>query len=119
MTLRQLCSVVASQSLTNVVRPATAILRRLVLADVARQPEAGYEASWTAMRSHPKCFEMVVTRLGSAASGDTLLVQASLGLVNALMKRAIEERDDDFLHHIERLDVRAAVVVRVRSAGVH
>ena len=86
-----------------------------MLADVARHPEAGYEASWSAIRSYPKCFEMVVTRLSSAASGDTLLVQASLGLVNALMKRAIEGRDDDFLHQIERLDVRAAVVVRTRT----
>ena len=73
----------SEQSLINVCRPATAILKKLVEADPmsrvgassSRIPPAappgsvyqyGFEVVWEQMRKEPKMLETVVSRLGSA-----------------------------------------------------
>jgi hypothetical protein len=122
VTLAQLVIIVSQQSLTNVVRPATAILRGVVASN-AHAPQhqqastsqstqtaaqAGFLRVWPRIR-HGDFLKAVVESL---AAGDKLLVLASLELLNALLRPAIELGVDDFLEALEGLGPQASVSVR-------
>ncbi|KDR80657.1 hypothetical protein GALMADRAFT_222250 [Galerina marginata CBS 339.88] len=115
------------QSLINVCRPATAILKKLVEADPtsipgpqiassSRGPPApppgsiyryGFHIVFEQMRKERGLLETVVNRLGSA---DTAMAQYSMMLINSLLAHASDARWEEFISELERLNVRKAVV---------
>jgi engulfment/cell motility protein 1 len=140
------------QSLINVCRPATAILKKLVEADPvsappvgapgqasagsSRQPAAtpesvyryGFAVVFEQMRKEKALLETVVSRLGSADTAMALyryescfcmpynvvfkVPCISMMLINSLLSHASDERWEEFIGELERLNVRKAVVVR-------
>lgn len=117
----------SSQSLINVCRPATAILKKLVEADPmsapgpqqassSRAPPAasadsvyryGFQVVYDQMRKEKGLLETVINRLGSA---ETAMAQHSMMLINSLLSHVSENRWEEFLAALERLNVRKAVV---------
>ncbi|KDQ61372.1 hypothetical protein JAAARDRAFT_190152 [Jaapia argillacea MUCL 33604] len=115
------------QSLINVCRPATAILKKLVEADplsapgpvlpsTSRSPPSappgsvyryGFDVVYGQMRKEKGLLETVVTRLGSA---DTAMVLYSMMLINSLLSHATDARWEEFIGELERLNVRKAVI---------
>ncbi|KAF8916264.1 ELMO/CED-12 family-domain-containing protein [Mucidula mucida] len=113
------------QSLINVCRPATAILKKLVEADPLTAPSPGASSStgvpvlppgsvyrygftvvFEQMRKQPGLLETVVSRLNSA---DTATVQHSMMLINSLLSHASDSRWEEFIAETDRLNVRKAV----------
>lgn len=135
------------QSLINVCRPATAILKKLVEADPSsaqgpqmasssRSPPSapegsvyryGFQVVHEQMRKEPGLLETVVNRLGSAETamaqhryvdrkigGNTFCAYGynnSMMLINSLLAHASDDRWEEFISELERLNVRKAVVV--------
>ncbi|TDL23950.1 hypothetical protein BD410DRAFT_129883 [Rickenella mellea] len=117
----------SSQSLINVCRPATAILKKLVEADPrsipgpvtassSRAPPTappgsiyryGFDVVFEQMGKEHGMLETVVSRLGSADSG---MVMYSMMLINSLLAHATDSRWEEFISDLERLSVRKAVV---------
>lgn len=115
------------QSLINVCRPATAILKKLVEADPHAIPGSvaacssknppspdpgsvfvyGFSVVWEQMRKERRLLETVVNRLGSA---DTALTLYSMMLINSLLTHVDESRWEEFVDELERLNVRKAVI---------
>ncbi|PCH36212.1 hypothetical protein WOLCODRAFT_140255 [Wolfiporia cocos MD-104 SS10] len=117
----------SKQSLINVCRPATAILKKLVEASPAGAPTAhlasssrgppmpppgsvyryGFEVVYAQMCKEPRLLETVVERLGS---GDTTMALYSMMLINSLLANVTDDRWDEFTTALERLNVRKAVI---------
>lgn len=117
----------SSQSLINVCRPATAILKKLVEADPMSAPgpvtasssrspptappgsvyRYGFPVVYEQMRKERGLLETVVNRLGSA---DTAMAQYSMMLINSLLSHVTDARWEEFISDLERLNVRKAVV---------
>ncbi|KAF8347827.1 ELMO/CED-12 family-domain-containing protein [Amanita rubescens] len=117
----------SSNSLINVCRPATAILKKLVEADPinflttnlpssSRSPPAvpagcvyryGFKVVFQQMQMEPGLLETVVNRFGSA---DTAMVQHSMMFINSLLSHAGDDYWDEFIRELESLDIRKAVV---------
>ncbi|KAH9479433.1 Engulfment and cell motility protein 1 [Psilocybe cubensis] len=115
------------QSLINVCRPATAILKKLVEADPSNVPGTqqagssrgppvpqpgsvyryGFQVVFEQMRKERGLLETVVNRLGSA---DMAMAQYSMMLINSLVAHASDARWEEFIKELERLNVRKAVV---------
>ncbi|KAJ7623232.1 ELMO/CED-12 family-domain-containing protein [Roridomyces roridus] len=114
------------QSLINVCRPATAILKKLVEADPSSAPgiqpgssrgpiipppgsvyRYGFSVVFEQMRKGRGFLETVISRLGSA---DTAMTQYSMMLINSLLSHASDNRWEEFISELERLNVRKAVV---------
>ena len=131
----------SAQSLVNVCRPATAILKKLVEADPSSAPPGqaspagtqqssvyryGFRVVFEQMRKEIHMLETVVNRLGSA---DTAMAQyrcvqlstdfkveitdlvISMMLINSLLANASDARWEEFISELERLNVHKAVVV--------
>ncbi|KAG6821202.1 hypothetical protein H0H93_004023 [Arthromyces matolae] len=113
-------------SLINVCRPATAILKKLVEADPMNAPGTlvgssrspplvppgsvyryGFQVVFEQMRKEKKLLETVVSRLGSA---DTAMAQYSMMLINSLLTHADDFWWEEFIEELERLNVRKAVI---------
>ncbi|KAI0078722.1 hypothetical protein K474DRAFT_1641153 [Panus rudis PR-1116 ss-1] len=117
----------SEQSLINVCRPATAILKKLVEADPVSAPgphiassskappspppgsvfRYGFEVVYQQMRKEKRMLEIVVSRLGSA---DTTMALYSMMLINSLMAHATDERWEEFHQQLQRLNVHKAVI---------
>lgn len=115
------------QSLINVCRPATAILKRLVEADPMSAPgplvasssrnpptlspgsvyRYGFDVVFDQMKQEPGLLETVVSRLGSA---DTALALYSMMLINSLLAHATDTWWEEFIEKLERLNTRRAVI---------
>ncbi|KAF9269164.1 hypothetical protein L218DRAFT_953712 [Marasmius fiardii PR-910] len=110
----------------NVCRPATAILKKLVEADPMSAPgpqasssksspvpppgsvyQYGFSRVFEQMRKEKTILETVVHRL---SSGDTATVQYSMMLINSLLAHASENRWEEFIDELERLNARRAVL---------
>lgn len=124
----------SSNSLINVCRPATAILKKLVEADPRSQPgpvlasssrapptappgsvyRYGFDVVWEQMKRERGLLETVVNRLSSA---DSLMVLNSMMLINSLLSHATDTHWEEFTSELERLNVRKAVV-RLMSSHV-
>ncbi|KAL4078663.1 ELMO/CED-12 family-domain-containing protein [Scleroderma yunnanense] len=122
------------QSLINVCRPATAILKKLVEADPMNAPgpliasssrsppsappgsvyRYGFLCVYEQMRQERGSLDTVVSRLGSA---DTAMAQHSMMLINSLLSHVNDARWDEFITDLERLNVRKAVI-RLMSSHV-
>ncbi|TFK75020.1 hypothetical protein BDN72DRAFT_955358 [Pluteus cervinus] len=118
------------QSLINVCRPATAILKKLVEADPVNMPgpqaasssksppapppdsvyQYGFSVVFEQMRKERGMLETVINRLGSA---DTAMAQYSMMLINSLLSHASDTRWEEFIGELERLNVRKAVARRM------
>ncbi|KIY71885.1 hypothetical protein CYLTODRAFT_389592 [Cylindrobasidium torrendii FP15055 ss-10] len=124
-TLKVVQILSSPQSLINVCRPATAILKKLVEADPTNAPIQGASSStgspqlphgsvhrygfsfvFEQMRKEETFLQTVVNRLGSA---DTAMVQHSMMLINSLLSHVGESYWDEFVAETERLHVRKAV----------
>ncbi|KAG6381651.1 ELMO/CED-12 family-domain-containing protein [Boletus reticuloceps] len=119
-------------SLVNVCRPATAILKKLVEADPMSAPgptvagssksppqlppdsvyQFGFQCVFEQMQRGKGSLETVVNRLGSA---DTAMALNSLMLVNSLLSHVSDARWDDFIHQLDQLNVRKAVISLMSS----
>ncbi|KAH7927302.1 hypothetical protein BV22DRAFT_1007169 [Leucogyrophana mollusca] len=117
----------SSNSLVNVCRPATAILKKLVEADPTNAPgplvasssrsppvappgsvyRYGFQVVFEQMRKVKGSLETVVNRLGSA---DTAMALHSMMLINSLLSHVNDDRWDEFISELEQLNVRKAVV---------
>ncbi|THV05549.1 hypothetical protein K435DRAFT_646919 [Dendrothele bispora CBS 962.96] len=116
----------STQSLINVCRPATAILKKLVEADPANAPgpqassstsapiiplgsvyRYGFSVVFEQMRKEKSLLETVISRLGSA---DTAMCQYSIMLINSLLAHANDLRWEEFVSEAERLNVRRAIM---------
>ncbi|KAF9482537.1 hypothetical protein BDN70DRAFT_874883 [Pholiota conissans] len=115
------------QSLINVCRPATAILKKLVEADPSSLPgpqaasssraisnvppgsvsRYGFQKVFAQMRKERGSLETVVNRLGSA---EMAMAQYSMMLINSLLAHASDDSWEEFIAELERLNVRKAVV---------
>jgi engulfment/cell motility protein 1 len=124
----------SSQSLINVCRPATAILKKLVEADPVSAPgpivasssrhppvappgsvyRYGFHVVFEQMRKEKGLLETVVSRLGSA---DTAMALYSMMLINSLLSHVNDTRWDEFIAELDRLNVRKAVV-RLMSSHI-
>ncbi|KAI9440364.1 ELMO/CED-12 family-domain-containing protein [Lactarius indigo] len=124
--------IASPQSLINVCRPATAILKRLVEADPASAPgpivasssrsppvappgsvyRYGFDVVFEQMRKEPGLLETVVNRLGTA---DTALALNSVMLINSLLAHATDTWWETFISHLERLNTRRAVIRLMNS----
>ncbi|KAH9072318.1 ELMO/CED-12 family-domain-containing protein [Lactarius deliciosus] len=124
--------IASPQSLINVCRPATAILKRLVEADPASAPgpivasssrsppiappgsvyRYGFDAVFEQMRKEPSLLETVVNRLGTA---DTALALNSVMLINSLLAHATDIWWETFISQLERLNTRRAVIRLMNS----
>ncbi|KAF8461471.1 ELMO/CED-12 family-domain-containing protein [Russula ochroleuca] len=127
--------IAAPQSLINVCRPATAILKRLVEADPASAPgplvasssrappvappgsvyRYGFDVVFEEMRKEPGLLETVVSRLGTA---DTALVLNSVMLINSLLAHATDTWWEVFISQLERLNTRKAIIRLMSSHTV-
>ncbi|THH33356.1 hypothetical protein EUX98_g842 [Antrodiella citrinella] len=124
--LRVVQTLSSEQSLINVCRPATAILKKLVEADPAAAPgphasssrgpitpppgsvyRFGFEVVYQQMRKQSRLLETVVNRLGSA---DTTMALYSMMLINSLMAHATDVRWEEFFDELQRLNVHKAVI---------
>jgi len=115
------------QSMINVCRPATAILKKLVEADPRSAPgpitpssssrppvvppgsvyRYGFDRIYDQMRRERGLLETVVGRLGTA---DSVTVLNSMMLINSLLSHATDASWEDLTSELERLNVRKAVV---------
>ncbi|KAF5350216.1 hypothetical protein D9758_007797 [Tetrapyrgos nigripes] len=114
------------QSLINVCRPATVILKKLVEADPVHAPgpqassstaapvippdsvyRYGFAVVFEQMRKEKGLLETVISRLGSA---ETVMCQHSMMLINSLLTHANDLRWEEFITEVERLNVRRAVI---------
>ncbi|KAI5999373.1 ELMO/CED-12 family-domain-containing protein [Pisolithus orientalis] len=121
-------------SLINVCRPATAILKKLVEADPTSVPgpiiasssrippvapagsvyRYGFQSVYEQMRRQKGSLETVVSRLGSP---DTAMAQHSVMLINSLLSHVNDTYWDEFIADLERLNVRKAII-RLMSSHV-
>ncbi|KAH9975737.1 ELMO/CED-12 family-domain-containing protein [Lactifluus volemus] len=124
--------IASPQSLINVCRPATAILKRLVEADPASAPgplmasssrsppvappgsvyRYGFDVVFEQMGKEPGLLETVVNRLGTA---DTALALNSVMLINSLLAHATDVWWEDFISQLERLNTRKAIIRLMNS----
>ncbi|KAN0062511.1 hypothetical protein ACQY0O_005042 [Thecaphora frezii] len=127
--------ILVSQERINVCRPATAILKKLVVSaplaataggakgrvltesdgadpvgnGVDANPKAykyGFEVVYQEIRGEPTFLPTLVSRLSSA---DTTLCLYSLSLLNSLIRNVTENLFEDFISEIERLNTPKAV----------
>ncbi|EPQ56801.1 hypothetical protein GLOTRDRAFT_105412 [Gloeophyllum trabeum ATCC 11539] len=120
------------QSLINVCRPATAILKKLVEADPhsapgplmassSRSPPSlppgsvyryGFDVVFEQMRKEKGLLETVVNRVGNADTSMVLyrLSPHSMMLINSLLAHATDARWEEFVNELEKLNVRKAVI---------
>jgi engulfment and cell motility protein 1 len=127
---QQIVKILSSpQSLINVCRPASAILRRLVEADMNAAPGAavgsssrqrrsmppntvyrfGFDVVFEQMRQEPDLLETVVSRLGSS---DSLTALNSMMLINSLLTHSTDTHWEELSDTLERLNIRKAIIVR-------
>lgn len=104
----------------NVCRPATAILKKLVVAGPSTEPHSagsagsrssgssagGFGAVFEKIRKEPAFLPTLVHRLASA---DATLCLYSLSLLNSLMRHVTDALFDDFSTELEKLGTSAAV----------
>lgn len=131
--IRRVVQILASpQSLINVCRPATAILRRFVEADPRSAPnpggastsgkqppgvggtvfQYGFDRVYDEMQRAPGMLETIVARLGSGDSGTKL---NSMMLVNSLLSHVTEARWEQLTGALEKLGIRRAVAALMAS----
>ncbi|KAG0145739.1 hypothetical protein CROQUDRAFT_658246 [Cronartium quercuum f. sp. fusiforme G11] len=117
--LRRFARLLRSSALVNVLRPATAIVRRLAGA------EGGFEDVWPSLEtvdeeSSEEILTVLARRIGAGATSDFSLAQGSLGLVNELMRASLGSGERDLLMAFEEALERAAMakaVIRLQEAG--
>ncbi|KAJ3491834.1 hypothetical protein NLI96_g392 [Meripilus lineatus] len=122
----------SENSLINVCRPATAILKKLVEADPMSAPGShqassskapptppagsvyryGFEVVFDQMKKEEGLLETVVNRLGSA---DTTMALYSMMLINSLMAHVTESRWEELTSALQQLNVHKAVIRLMQS----
>lgn len=125
----RICHLVTHATPVNVLRPATALLRKLINSGPSARPVStigglassvateqtvwryGFDAVWPAIILEDDFLQTLAKRISAGASGDFGLAQASLGLVNALMKGSHGSVSfDDFEERLDKVEMRKAVV---------
>jgi len=124
--IQRVVKILASpNTLINVCRPATAILRRFVEADPRSAPgpaagsskhrpsqqrtvfRYGFDRVYGEMQKAPTMLEVVAARLGS---GDSFMKLNSMMLINSLLSHVTEARWEQLTGELERLGIRKAVL---------
>ncbi|CAO1637346.1 unnamed protein product [Sympodiomycopsis kandeliae] len=110
--------ILVSQERVNVCRPATAILKKFVVAEpsslASDQPQTsdlktlgyGFSCVYEKIHREPAFLTTLVHRLGSA---DATLCLYSLSLINSLMRHVTDSLFDEFTSELERLATSKAV----------
>lgn len=112
----------------NVLRPATALLRKLIVSGPSARPAStigaqspiatehtvwryGFDAVWPAIILEDDLLKTLAKRIAAGAAGDFGLAQASLSLVNALMKGSHSSASFvDYEERLEKAEMLKAVV---------
>lgn len=116
----QVVRILVSQERINVCRPATAILKKLVVSSStpSKQPDTpqtpstpsssphGFQAVYEKINKEPAFLTTLVHRLSSP---DATLCLYSLSLLNSLMRHVTESLFDDFTSELEKLGTSKAV----------
>lgn len=126
--IKKVVSILVHQERINVCRPATAILKKLVISgpseaasDVQGRVVAGkringrgtpnsskfgFEVIYMEIQEEPNFLSTLMQRIGSA---DTTLCLYSLSLINSLMRHVSDNYFDAFTSELERLGISRAV----------
>ncbi|UZJ55154.1 hypothetical protein CBS101457_004474 [Exobasidium rhododendri] len=126
--IRKVVAILVRQERINVCRPATAILKKLVVSGPDNAPSDqggkggdtgtgsasekshahrfGFEVVYAEIQKEPSFLNTLMQRLGSA---DTTLCLYSLSLINSLLRHVSENLFDVFTTEVERLGVSKAV----------
>ena len=110
----QIVSIISGQTLVNIVRPALAILRRLVASD---HPSFGFNAIWPVLSPSDDFFKALAYRI--TREGDKLLTGAALALLNSIMKSITAEYSLEAIERLEAFKYRKAVIVRRAASHDH
>lgn len=102
----QIVSIVVSQALVNILRPALAILRRLVS---TAHSSFGFNAVWPSFIQDQSFLTALVNRI--TREGDKLLTAGALSLLNAIAKTIPRERLLEVMANLEKYTFRKAVIV--------
>lgn len=120
--LNRLVHLLRTSALVNVLRPATAVVRRIVSAD------GGFEDVWPILASTEAVegetsdgiLTVLAKRISAGPTGDFSLAQVSLGLVNDLMRASLASTNRDLFMEFEAVLECAAMskaVVRLQEGG--
>ncbi|PWN21975.1 hypothetical protein BCV69DRAFT_298172 [Microstroma glucosiphilum] len=115
--IARVVQILVTQERINVCRPATAILKRLVVSEAAPTRDTaaktsapsskfGFEAVYEQICREPSFLPTLVQRLSSA---DATLCVNSLSLLNSLVEHATERLLDSLATELERLKTSSAV----------
>jgi hypothetical protein len=125
--IARVVQILVTQERINVCRPATAILKRLILSQAAPAQSTstkasgsgsgpGFEVVYEQIRKEPSFLPTLVRRLGSA---DATLCVNSLSLLNSLMKYATSRLLDFLATELEKLKTSSAVAVSAKRQALH
>lgn len=98
--------IIATETLVNIVRPALAILRRLISAEHAA---FGFTNIWPRLSVEDAFFKALSQRI--TREGDKLLTAGALTLINTIMKHITDEYYLDAVDKLEQYNYRKAVIV--------
>ncbi|KAM0786337.1 hypothetical protein ACM66B_001810 [Microbotryomycetes sp. NB124-2] len=106
----RIVDIIAKEALINILRPATAIAKRLASEDVhsdsLEQSTSGFTRVYNEFRKHNGSLKIVVDRLGAE---ELALVELSLSLINTLFRGATDAHDADFSDDLESLGAWTAI----------
>ncbi|KAH9821939.1 ELMO/CED-12 family-domain-containing protein [Melampsora americana] len=121
--LHRFAHLLSTSALVNVLRPTTAVIRRLVSA------ENGFETVWPVLESTLTNEEeqgteeilcVLAKRIAGATNADFSLAQVTLGLVNELIRGSLLTSDRDLFINFEEALERAGIaksVIRLQEGG--
>ncbi|KAJ1568584.1 hypothetical protein HK096_006004, partial [Nowakowskiella sp. JEL0078] len=107
--IRTLVSIIVKQNLVNICRPATAIIIKLVLADISIPNDNipiqnyGFNVVYKALSSQLSFLPTLVRRLKGT---DYLLQIGSLNLINVLFRYATDQYRNEFVYMLDSLKIR-------------
>ncbi|KAK4051977.1 hypothetical protein OIO90_004507 [Microbotryomycetes sp. JL221] len=106
----RIVEIIAKETLINICKPATAILRRLASSDAPSdtvdQSASGFSRVYQEIRKRNGFLEIVVDRM---AGDEVALVELSLSLINSLFEGATKSHNSEFSDDLESLGVWKAV----------
>lgn len=102
--------IASTETLVNIVRPALAILRKLLASNDSR---FGFDNVWRILAEDDQLFAVTARRI--VREGDKHLISGALALVNAILKHASKMYFFDVFDKLELHGYRKAVIVGAHS----
>ena len=109
--ITRIVRIISTETLVNIVRPALAILRRLISCE---HRNFGFNGIWPRLAGEDSFFRALAQRL--TRDGDKHLTGGALALINSLMKHITDEHYLEAVDKLEQYNYRKAVIVSSRLA---